>query len=144
MHDDLETFFGLVLMATQQGDTLVSATLKDQKGYLLLPVTELRDAPFSNPIRQLRQQWEAILAQPSRAYLTKRELTQRLHKSQDDTLASIRSTLCITQDLLEQSQQCLREGPHKTRLLNRYQHILTVYNQMLVRHTASVYCKHVD
>ena len=102
-HHDLEEVYSILRTIVQSGDTLVNVTLFDRQGYLPLPLSSLETAEFVNPGQALRQQWETLLAQPVRGYLSKEAFRQHLLRLRENQLGAIRQILGHTQTLIERS-----------------------------------------
>lgn len=132
--DELEVVFNLITSLTQQGETVANVSYFDQKGELPLPLEAIRP-PFSvNPFRQLKQQWESILA--TAAKLDKVKLSRQsehLVTIQQNRLHHLQQVQKQMQQLVETTKTSLSDGPRKKRLLALHQQTIQRCQQSIAQ-----------
>lgn len=132
--DELELAFNLIASLTKQGETVANVSYFDHKGELPLPLEAIR-SPFSiNPFRQLKQQWESILA--TAAKLDKVKLSRQsehLVTIRQNRLSHLQQVQKQMQQLVETTQISLSDGPRKKRLLALHQQTIQRCQQSIAQ-----------
>ncbi|GAB4024914.1 hypothetical protein [Spirosoma koreense] len=135
--DDLEAVFDLLHRIVSRGDTLLKVQLADKNGKIDLSPELLAETGPENPIRALKQQWEAILAQPPASLPSGKQFAQEMM----DRVTAVHQAriTCQTQtlnqmlELLEYTEMVLQDGPYKARLVKHYQLTIERCQQSLMR-----------
>lgn len=131
---ELEKALDLLSSIIELGDTLLKVQIADEDGLLELPLEAFDKEPFSDAIHQLKIEWERILAQPVSPQLVPvlaDDLNQRVQKLHQNQEASLRATIDRIQDLIEHTEESLREGTRKARLVTHYQVMIDRYRHSL-------------
>lgn len=64
---DFDVALDVLCTITAQGSKLLTARIIDEGNHLELSVNAFDGEPLTGPIRQLKEQWQAILSEPVRS-----------------------------------------------------------------------------
>lgn len=133
---DLELALELVRKIARQHE-VVSVSYFDQKGELPIALEIIRLPVFLNPMAQLRQQWESILAPLAASKLNKvvpsSQQNEYLIVVRQRRLHHLRQVQMQMQQLLEVTQTNLTDGPRKERLLALHQQTIQRCQQSIAQ-----------
>lgn len=133
---DLELALELVRKIARQHE-MVSVSYFDQKGELPIALETIRLPVFLNPISQLRQQWESILAplaaSESNKVVPSSQQNEHLAVVRQRWLNHLQQVLMQMQQLLEATQTNLTDGPRKERLLALHQQTIQRCQQSIAQ-----------
>lgn len=133
---DLELIFELVQKIACE-HAVVRVSYFDRKGELPIALETIH-LPFSlNPISQLRQHWESILAPLAVLELNKIEPSAYLKTVRQRRLHHLQQVQMQMQQLLETTQANLIDGPRKKRLLALHQQTVQRCQQSIAQLEAS-------
>ncbi|UHG94836.1 hypothetical protein [Spirosoma oryzicola] len=137
--DELEVGLDVLLSIVKMGDQLINAYLTDGDSRLALPVEAFEGDSFSEPIGQLKREWEQLLAQPpvSQSLTSvdwrKTEVIEPLIALKQRRIDGLQDTLNQMQQLLYTTELGMQEGPYKTRLITHYELIINRYTNSIAR-----------
>ena len=140
--DSVEAVFDFLDEVVSQGDTLLTAYMLDQlerNKRMDLPLEAFDGIPSSIAIKELQEEWQAILTDPephekgpAHDEATIQLIRQRLRQYQMRIATSERMVNCFTK-LLQRLQATSSLGPTRDGLMHQYKTILERSEKQLVK-----------
>ncbi|QMW06798.1 hypothetical protein [Spirosoma foliorum] len=128
---ELEVALDVLSSITLKGETIINAQIIDEEGRIELPPEVFDGQPFSDAIRQLEGEWEAILDEPIGAVVPVNnwqiELTCQQLKIYEGRIAQFNVVVNQLGLLRERAEQVIRNESCRITLINHYNALINTY-----------------
>lgn len=126
-----------------QGDALITAELVDEGNRMELPVDAFDGELLSNPIRQLEEQWQAVLSEPVRSVSTttcwRAEMARQQLRLCNQRIDHYLKSINCLEWMRQQAEEAIYTEWRRTKMIRHYDTMLNQYYEYMERAKANQY-----